>query len=96
MKMLNIIYTDYFEDLITKELRQAGFKKYTKVQGTTGVGEVSGAKLGTSYAPGKNNILYMLVSEDEVPTLFAIVQKLRRDHPKGGFRALTYTVDEFI
>jgi len=96
MKMFAFVYTDYFDDRITKEFKQAGYKQYTKVHGTTGEGEESGAKLGTSYAPGRNNILYIAVPDEEIPNLLEIVRKLRREHSDAGLRAFTYQLEECI
>jgi len=96
MKMFNFIYTDYFDERVTKEFNKAGYKNYTKVHGTTGQGEETGPKLGTAHAPGKNNILFIGVPDEEIPNLLEIVQKLKRDIPNAGFRAFTYQIDEHI
>jgi hypothetical protein len=96
MKMLAFVYADYFDDRITKEFKEADYKHYTKVHGTTGEGEEAGAKLGTSYAPGRNNILYIGVPDEEIHNLLEIVRKLKRDYPNAGFRAFTYKIEEYI
>jgi hypothetical protein len=96
MKMFAFVYTDYFDDRVTKEFKEAGYKHYTKVHGTTGEGEEGGAKLGTSYAPGRNNILYIGVPDEEIPNLLEIVRKLRKEYPDGGLRAFTYQLEECI
>ncbi len=96
MKMFFFIYPDYFDKRVTNELKQAGFRKYTKVHGTTGEGEETDAKLGTHYAPGKNNSLFMAVSDEDVSSLLEIVQKLRQQYPTGGFRAFTFPLEECI
>ena len=96
MKMFAFVYADYFDARITKEFKEADYKQYTKVHGTTGEGKESGAKLGTSYAPGRNNILYMAVTDAEIPKLLEIVRKLRRECPDAGFRAFTYQLEECI
>jgi hypothetical protein len=66
MKMFVFVYADYFDDRITNAFKQTDYKQYTKVHGTTGEGEESGAKLNTSYAPGRNNILYIAVPDKMV------------------------------
>lgn len=96
MKMFAFIYADYFDKRITQEFKQADYKQYTKVHGTTGEGEEAGAKLGTFHAPGRNNIIYIAVPDEEIPKLLETVRKLRREFPDGGFRAFTYKIEEFI
>jgi hypothetical protein len=96
MKMFAFVYADYFDKRITSEFKKADYTQYTKVHGTTGEGKEAGAKLGTSHAPGKNNILYMAVPDEEIPNLLEIVRKLRREYPDAGFRAFTYQLEECI
>jgi hypothetical protein len=96
MKMFVLIYADYFDERITNAFKQADYKHYTKVHGTTGEGEESGAKLGTSYAPGRNNILYIAVPDEQVPNLLEIVRRLRKEYSDGGLRAFTYQLEECI
>jgi len=96
MKMFAFVYADYFDERITNEFKQADYKQYTKVHGTTGEGEEAGAKLGISHAPGKNNILYIAVPDKEISNLLEIVRRLRRDCPDAGFRAFTYQLEECI
>jgi hypothetical protein len=96
MKMFAFVYADYFDGQVTKEFKEAGYKHYTKVHGTTGKGKETGAKLGTSYAPFKNNILYIAVPDEEIPNLLEIVRKLKREFPDEGLRALTYQLEECI
>ncbi|HUN54026.1 MAG TPA: hypothetical protein VMU29_02605 [Smithella sp.] len=96
MKMFALIYADYFDRRVTNEFKQAEFKQYTKVHGTTGEGKETGAKLGTSNSPFNNNILYIAVPDEEIPKLLEIVRSLRRDYPNEGFRAFTYQLEECI
>ena len=96
MKMFVFVYADYFDERITNAFKQADYKQYTKVHGTTGEGEESGAKLNTSYAPGRNNILYIAVPDEEIPNLLEIVRKLKREFPGEGLRAFTYQLEECI
>ena len=96
MKMFVLVYADYFDTRITNEFKQADYKQYTKVHGTTGEGKESGAKLGTSHAPGRNNLLYIAVPDEEMPNLLEIVRRLRRENPDAGFRAFTYQLEECI
>jgi hypothetical protein len=96
MKMFTFVYADYFDARITNEFKQADYKQYTKVHGTTGEGEETGAKLGITHAPFKNNILYIAVPDEEIPNLLEIVRKLKREFPDEGFRAFTYQLEEYI
>lgn len=96
MKMFIFIYPDYFDTHITSEFKQAGYKNYTKVHGTTGEGDESEPKLGSSYAPGRNNLLTMAVPDKEIPQLLEIVRRLRGKYPNAGFRAFTHWLDECI
>jgi hypothetical protein len=96
MKMFALVYADYFDTRIINEFKQADYKQYTKVHGTTGEGKETGAKLGTSQAPFKNNILYIAVPDEEIPNLLKIVRKLKKEFPGEGFRAFTYQLEEYI
>jgi len=96
MKMFNFIYPDYFDERVTEVFKKAGYDHYTKVHGTTGHGEETGPKLGTFYAPGRNNILYIGVPDEEIPNLLEVVRELRREFPDAGFRAFTYQMEEHI
>ena len=46
MKMFALVYTDYLDESITKLFKEADYKQYTKVHGTTGEGKETGAKAG--------------------------------------------------
>jgi hypothetical protein len=96
MKMFLVIYPDYFDGQVTGAFKQAGYNKYTKIHGTTGEGEETMAKLGASYAPGTNKTLLMAVPNAEITHLLEIIQKLRAEHPAGGFRAFTIPLEECI
>lgn len=96
MKMFYFVYPEYFDERITNEFKQAGYKKYTKVHGTTGEGEESEPKLGTFRSPGRQKSLLMAVPDEEIPCLIEIVRKLRGEHPVAGFRAFTFPLEECI
>ncbi len=96
MKMFALVYADYIDESITKLFKEADYKQYTKVHGTTGEGKETGAKLGTSYAPCKNNILYIVVPDEEIPNLLEIVRKLKKEFPDEGIRAYTHQLEECI
>lgn len=96
MKMFAFIYADYFDERITTDFKQAGYRHYTKVHGTTGEGGESDAKLNTPFAPGRNNILYIAVPDEEISNLLEIVRRLRKEYPDAGFRAFTYQLEECV
>ncbi|MDX9745013.1 MAG: PG0541 family transporter-associated protein [Syntrophales bacterium] len=96
MKMFYVIYPDYFDELMTKAIKRAGYKQYTKMHGLTGEGEESEAKLGTSYSPGRNKTLLMAVDDNEIPRLLEMMRELRAEHPKAGFRAFTFPLEECV
>jgi hypothetical protein len=96
MKMFALVYADYIDESIIKLFKEANYKHYTKVRGTTGEGKETGPKLDTSDAPCKNNILYIAVPDEEISKLLEIVRKLKRDFPSEGLRAFTYQLEECI
>jgi len=94
MKMFLVVYADYFDERITRELKQAGYKSYMKLHDATGENESSEARLGTFRAPGRNKSLFMAVPDEEIPRLIDIVRRLKEENPAGGFRAVTWMLEE--
>ena len=53
MKMFAFVYADYFDARITNEFKQADYKQYTRVHGTTGEGKETGASWAPLTHPSK-------------------------------------------
>jgi len=94
MKMFFMVYAEESDDVIIESFKKAGFKAYTKICGIVGEGEESEPKLGTHYWPGKNNALFLAVSNEKIHPLCDLVRKLKMEHPRAGLRAFTFPLEE--
>jgi hypothetical protein len=94
IKMFFVVYAAYFDERVTDAFKRAGYKSYTKAHGMTGEGEESEPKLGTHYAPGKNNTLLLAVPDEEIPRLVELVRRLKKDQPSAGLRAFTFPLEK--
>jgi hypothetical protein len=94
MKMLMIVYADYYDGTITDAF--AGYKTYLKLHEATGKREQSEARLGTHSAPGKNKCIFIPVLDEEIPRLLDIVRRLKEKHPTVVIGACTFQLEEYI
>ncbi|HOD99396.1 MAG TPA: hypothetical protein PLU95_08795 [Syntrophales bacterium] len=96
MKMLCVIYADYFDQTITEIFKQAGCKRYIKLHDETGEDESYDARLGSHTAAGKLKTIFMDAPDEEITRLLDIVRRLKADYPSVGMRAFTFPIEEFI
>ena len=96
MKMFFVIYAEACDESVTGAFKKAGYKSYTKVHSATGEGDESEPKLGTHYWPGKNNLLLLAVSDEDVIGLVELVRRLKVEQPRAGMRAFTFPLEECV
>lgn len=94
MKMLLIVYNEVADEDMLAGLKSAGIKAYTKMQEARGEGSETEPKLGTHYWPGRNNILFVAVRDDEAPAVKKALSTLKLDHPKAGVKCFMLPVEE--
>jgi hypothetical protein len=94
MKMFLIIYCESADEDVIAALKEAGVHGYTKMVEARGEGTETEPKLGTHCWPGKNNILFMALPDDEIARITERVRKLKREHPRAGVRSFLLPMEE--
>ena len=94
MKMFLIIYCEAADEDVIAALKEAGIHGYTKMVEAQGEGTETEPKLGTHCWPGKNNILFMAVPDDEISRITERVRDLKRKHPRAGVRSFLLPMEE--
>jgi hypothetical protein len=94
MKMFLIVYCEAADEDVVAALKEAGIHGYTKMVEAQGEGTETEPKLGTHCWPGKNNILFMALSDDEVARIKERVGDLKRTHPRAGVRSFLLPMEE--
>jgi hypothetical protein len=96
MKMFLIIYCEAADEGVIAALKEAGIHGYTKMVEAMGEGTETEPKLGTYFWPGKNNILFMALADEEIPRVAERVRKLKREHPRAGVRSFILPMEESV
>lgn len=94
MKMFLIIYCEAADEDVIAALKEAGIRGYTKMVEARGEGTETEPKLGTHCWPGRNNILFMALPDDEISRITERVRKLKREHPRAGVRSFLLPLEE--
>ena len=94
MKMFLIVYCEAADEDVIAALKEAGVHGYTKMVEARGEGTETEPKLGTHCWPGKNNILFMALPDDEIPHITQRVRELKREHPRAGVRCFLLPMEE--
>ncbi|HVN96008.1 MAG TPA: hypothetical protein VMT62_06235, partial [Syntrophorhabdaceae bacterium] len=84
MKMLIIVYSDAFDEVMMSAFKEAHVKGYTKWKETFGEGNETEPKLGTHFWPGRNNVLAIVTEDEEVAAIKGIIKDLKIRYPKTG------------
>jgi hypothetical protein len=88
MKMYLIVYGEWRRDEgVIAALKALGIHGYTKMVEARGEGTETEPKLGTHFWPGKNNVLLMAVSDEEVARINERLRGLKEEHPRAGVRS---------
>lgn len=96
MKMFMIIYGEAADEYVIAALKRAGVRAYTKMVAARGEGTETEPKLGTHFWPGKNNIVFMAVADEEISKLSECVREIKLDHPRAGVRGFLFPMDECL
>jgi len=96
MKMFFIVYSRAADYDVVAKLKSAGIKGYTKMKDVSGEGTETEPKLGTHCWPGENNVLYIAVQDEEVPSVCEVIRELRKSHPRAGVKGFILPMVEII
>jgi hypothetical protein len=96
MKMFLIIYGESADEDVIIALKEAGIHGYTKMVEARGEGTETEPKLGTHCWPGKNNILFMALSDEEIPRIADRIRRLKEQHPRAGVRSFLLPMEESV
>lgn len=96
MKMFMIIYAEAADEAMIEALKAAGILGYTKMVQAQGEGTQSEPKLGTHIWPGKNNVLFLALQEEELARLRADLRRLKDENPRAGIRGFTLPMEEVL
>lgn len=94
MKMFLIIYGEAADEFVIAALKEAGIRGYTKTVEARGEGTETEPKLGTHCWPGKNNVLFMALADEDIPRITERVRALKREHPRAGIRSFVLPMEE--
>jgi hypothetical protein len=96
MKMFLIIYGEAVDEDVISALKEAGIRAYTKMVEAQGEGTETEPKLGTHCWPGKNNVLFMGVADQDIPLISARIREFKREHPRAGVRSFLLPMEECV
>ena len=96
MKRFMIIYAEAADDAMIGALKAAGFLGYTKMVQAQGEGTQSEPKLGTHIWPGKNNVLFLALPDQELDRVRDDLRRLREEHPRAGIRGFVLPMEESL
>jgi hypothetical protein len=96
MKMFMIIYAEAADETIIAALKRSGIHGYTKMVEARGEGTQSEPKLGTHVWPGKNNILFLALPDEELERIRADLRRLEDGNPHANIRCFVLPMEEII
>jgi hypothetical protein len=96
MKLCLIIYSEAADEYVMAELKKAGIQTYTKTVEARGVGMETEPKLGTHFWPGRNNVLFTAVADEEAPKIREQLWKIKRDNPHAGVRGFLLPMEDDV
>jgi hypothetical protein len=96
MKMLLLIYGREADEDILHGLKQAGIAGYTKMEEARGEGTETEPKLGTHVWPGRNNVVFTALPDEEIERVKLLVKDLKASHPRAGLRGFVLPVEESL
>ena len=96
MKMFVIIYAEAADEVMIEALKASGILGYTKMVQARGEGTESEPKLGTHIWPGKNNVLFMALPDEDCQWVCADLRRLKAENPRAGIRCFILPMEESI
>lgn len=96
MKMCMIVYSQAADYDVIAQFKKAGIRRYTKMEEARGEGEETEPKLGTHTWPGKNSVLFVAVSDEEIGIVRDVVKYLKDNHPRAGVKSFVLGMEETL
>ena len=96
MKMYLLIYGSEADEEIVAALKHVGIRAYTKMVEVRGEGTETEPKLGTRVWPGKNNVLFMALPDEEIVHIDDLLRRLKVEHPRAGIRGFVLPLEEHL
>ncbi|MCK9362318.1 MAG: hypothetical protein M0P74_01770 [Syntrophales bacterium] len=96
MKMCMLVYTEAADELVIAAVKEAGINGYTKMVEARGEGTQTEPKLGTHIWPGKNNVLFFTLPDEELPHIRKYIRELESESPHAGVRLFIMPLDESL
>jgi hypothetical protein len=96
MKMFMIVYSQAADYDVIKQFKKAGIRRYTKMEQAQGEGDETEPKLGTHSWPGKNNVLFVAIPNEECEAVRDVVKHLKENHPRAGVKAFMLPMEETV
>ncbi|MHB8090703.1 MAG: PG0541 family transporter-associated protein [Syntrophales bacterium] len=96
MKMCMLVYTEAADELVIAAVKEAGINGYTKMVEARGEGTQTEPKLGTHIWPGKNNVLFFTLPDEELPRIRKYIRELESESPHAGVRLFIMPLDESL
>jgi hypothetical protein len=94
MKMFMIVYSQAADYDVIKQFKEAGIRCYTKMEQAQGEGDETEPKLGTHSWPGRNNVLFVAIPNEECEAVRVVVKHLKENHPRAGVKAFMLPMEE--
>jgi hypothetical protein len=94
MKMFLIVYCESADEDVIAALKEAGIHGYTKMVEARGEGTETEPKLGTHCWPGRNNVLFMALPDEEITRVSERMHRLKEQHPRAGIRSFLLPMEE--
>jgi len=95
MKMLLVVYSQAADYDVIANLKQAGVRCYTKMEGVRGEGTDTEPKLGTHTWPGGNNVLLIAVENEKVDQIMETIMQTQKEHPRAGVKTFIIPIVEW-
>ena len=93
MKMLMLVFNEAIDDEVREMLQACGVRNYTRINGIFGKGNASGTHLGSDTWPGRNNTLFLAVSDGQAEQALACIRKLRTTLGAEGVKAYAWNLE---
>jgi hypothetical protein len=94
MKMHLLVYGRDVDEEVIAALKKAGILAYTKMEEVCGEGLETEPRLGTRIWPGRNNVLFIAMTDEHLAGFKDLVLQLKSKHPRAGIRGFTLPLEE--
>ena len=94
--MFIIIYAEAADETIIAALKKSGIHGYTKMVEAQGEGTQTEPKLGTHIWPGKNNVIFLALPDEELEKVKEYLRRMERENPHAGIRCFILPLEEIL